>query len=152
MNWNRCSNKYLDTNAHCSTIDYSQKVGQNQTLINRWKEKQIVLYPYNGLSWWFSGKEPTCQGRRQQEMQNPYLVQEDPLEEGMTTYSKILAWKAPWTEKHGGVQSMGWQRIGLDCAHSTSIQWNISQPYNMNFVLIHPKMYEPWKLMLSERI
>ena len=139
MNWNRCSNKYLDTNAHCSTIDYSQKLGQNQTLIKRWKEKQIVLYPYNGLPWWFSGKEPTCQGRRQQKMQSPYPVREDPLEEGMTTYSKILAWKAPWTEEHGGLQSMGWQRIRLDCTHSTSIQWNISQPYNMNFVLIHPK-------------
>ena len=33
--------------------------------------------------------------------------QEDPLEEGMATHSSILAWTVPWTEKHGGLQSMG---------------------------------------------
>ena len=37
---------------------------------------------------------------------------EDPLEEGMATYSSILAWKIPWTEKPGRLQSMGSQRIG----------------------------------------
>ena len=41
MNWNRCSNKYLDTNAHCSTIDCSQKVGQNQMLINRQRKSKL---------------------------------------------------------------------------------------------------------------
>ena len=32
---------------------------------------------------------------------------EDPLEEGMTTHSSILAWRIPWTERPGGLQSMG---------------------------------------------
>ena len=32
---------------------------------------------------------------------------EDPLEKGMTTYSSILAWRIPWTEEPGGLQSMG---------------------------------------------
>ena len=32
---------------------------------------------------------------------------EDPLEKGMATYSSILAWKIPWTEEPGGLQSMG---------------------------------------------
>ena len=32
---------------------------------------------------------------------------EDPLEEGMTTHSSSLAWKIPWTEEPGGLQSMG---------------------------------------------
>ena len=32
---------------------------------------------------------------------------EDPLEEGMATHSSILAWRMPWTEKPGGLQSMG---------------------------------------------
>ena len=36
-----------------------------------------------------------------------YLGQEDPLEKGMATYSSILAWNIPWTEKPEGVQSMG---------------------------------------------
>ena len=34
------------------------------------------------------------------------LGHEDPLEEGMTTHSSILAWKIPWTEESGGLQSM----------------------------------------------
>ena len=34
---------------------------------------------------------------------------EDPLEEGMATYFSILAWKIPWTEDPGGLQSMGSQ-------------------------------------------
>ena len=37
---------------------------------------------------------------------------EDPLEKGMATHSSILAWRIPWTEEPGRLQSMGWQ-IGL---------------------------------------
>ena len=36
---------------------------------------------------------------------------EDPLEEGMATHSSILAWRIPWTEEPGGLQSMGLQRV-----------------------------------------
>ena len=39
---------------------------------------------------------------------------EDPLEEGLATHSNILAWKVPWTEEPGGLQSMGSQRAGHD--------------------------------------
>ena len=39
---------------------------------------------------------------------------EDPLEEEMATHSGILAWEIPWTEESGGLQSMGWQRVGHD--------------------------------------
>ena len=39
---------------------------------------------------------------------------EDPLKEGMTIHSSILAWKLPWTEEPGGLQSMGSQRVGHD--------------------------------------
>ena len=39
------------------------------------------------------------------------LGQEDPLEEGMATHSSILAWRIPWTEEPGGLQSTGLQRI-----------------------------------------
>ena len=45
-----------------------------------------------------------------QEMQETLVqsqVQDDPLEEGMATHSSILAWEIPWTEKPGGLQSMG---------------------------------------------
>ena len=39
---------------------------------------------------------------------------EDTLEEGMATHSSILAWRIPWIEKPGGLQSMGSQRVGHD--------------------------------------
>ena len=41
------------------------------------------------------------------ETQVQSLGREDPLEEGMATYSSILAWRIPWTEAPGGLQSMG---------------------------------------------
>ena len=39
------------------------------------------------------------------------LSWENPLEEGMPTHSSVLAWKIPWTEEPGGLQSMGLQRV-----------------------------------------
>ena len=44
---------------------------------------------------------------------------EDPLEEGLATHSSILAWRTPWTEEPGGLQSMGSQRVGHDWVSST---------------------------------
>ena len=40
------------------------------------------------------------------------LDQEDPLEKGMATRFSILAWRIPWTEEPGGLQSTGSQRVG----------------------------------------
>ena len=42
------------------------------------------------------------------------LGQEDPLEKGMATHSSILAWRFPWTEEPGGLQSIGSHRVGHD--------------------------------------
>ena len=47
------------------------------------------------------------------------LGQEDPLDEGMATHSSILAWRTPWTEEPGGLQSMGSQ---LDTTEVTKQQ------------------------------
>ena len=47
-----------------------------------------------------------------QETRVQSLGWEDPLEKGMATHSSILAWRIPWTEEPGGLQSMGSQRIG----------------------------------------
>ena len=44
-------------------------------------------------------------------MRVPSLGQEDPLEEGMVISSSMLAWRIPWTEEPGGLQSMESQRI-----------------------------------------
>ena len=61
-----------------------------------------------------------------QETQVQPLDQEDPLEKGMATHSNILAQKIPWTEKPGGLQSMGWQRVGLDRMTDTQQELNRS--------------------------
>ena len=42
-----------------------------------------------------------------------------PLEKGRATHSSILAWRIPWTEEHGGLQSMGLQRVGHDWVTNT---------------------------------
>ena len=50
-------------------------------------------------------------------MQDPWvpsLGREDPLEEGIVTHISVLAWKIPWTEEPGGLQSMGSQTVGHD--------------------------------------
>ena len=47
-----------------------------------------------------------------QETQVQSLGQEDPLEKEMAPHSSILAWKIPWMEEPGGLQSMGLQRGG----------------------------------------
>ena len=49
-----------------------------------------------------------------QETRVPSLGREDPLEKEMAPHSSTLAWKIPWTEEPGGLQSMGLQRVGHD--------------------------------------
>ena len=49
-----------------------------------------------------------------QEPQVQSLGVEDPLEKGMATYSSTGAWRIPWTEEPGGLQSTGSQRVGYN--------------------------------------
>ena len=49
-----------------------------------------------------------------QEIRVQSLSWEDPLEKEMATHSSILAWRIPWTEEPGGLQSTGLQRVGHD--------------------------------------
>ena len=65
---------------------------------------------YMGLPWWLRGRVFLPM----QETWVQSLGQEDPLKEGMATHSTILAWRIPWTEKPGGSQSMGSQRVRHD--------------------------------------
>ena len=55
-----------------------------------------------------------------QEMLVPSLGREDPLEEDMATHSSILTWEISWTEKPGGLQSMGLQRVGHNLVTKTT--------------------------------
>ena len=54
-------------------------------------------------------KEPACQSRRHETCVR-YQGWEDPLEEDMATHSSIVAWRIPWTEEIGRLQSMGSQK------------------------------------------
>ena len=57
------------------------------------------------------------------------LSQKDPLEMGMATHSSILAWKIPWTEEPGGLQSIGHKESDMT-EHTHT-------PAGMHFSLIH---------------
>ena len=81
-----------------------------------WVDLLLIL----GLPWWLSSKESACQFLPVQEMRVRSLDWLDPLEEEMATHSSILAWKIPWTENPGGLQSMGSHRVEHDWAHTRS--------------------------------
>ena len=56
-----------------------------------------------------------------QETWVPSLGQEDPLEKEAVTHFSILAWRIPWTEDPGGLQSIGLQRVGHNRVTNTFI-------------------------------
>ena len=64
-----------------------------------------------------------------QEIRVQSLGREDLLEKEMATHSSILAWKIPWMEKPGGLQSMGSQRVG----HVAALKiYNTQTPHKQN--------------------
>ena len=67
------------------------------------------------------------------------LGREDPLEKEMVTHSSILAWRIPWTEKPGKLQSMGLQRVGHNWATSLSLLLT----YMKGLYLKRMPLYEP---------
>ena len=74
-----------------------------------------MVYLKSTFFWWTSlvaqmvNHLPTMQETRVQS-----LGRGDPLEKEMATHSSTLAWKIPWTEEPGELQSKGLQRIGHD--------------------------------------
>ena len=74
----------------------------------------IKWWPYtlSGFPGGTDSKESACNAG------DPGLIPglEDPVEKGMATHSSILAWRIPWTEETGGLQSMGSHRIRHDWA------------------------------------
>ena len=65
---------------------------------------------YKALLGGSDGKESACNAGDLGQS----LSREEPLEKGMATHSSILAWRILWTEKPGGLQSVGLQRVGHD--------------------------------------
>ena len=75
-----------------------------------------------------------------QKIQVRSLGQEDPLEKEMATHSSILAWRIPWTEKPGGLQSMGsqsWTRLSSS-AHGPEpgFEWECFRSLSLGAVCV----------------
>ena len=75
---------------------------------------------------------------------------EDPLEKEMVTHSSILAWRIPWTEKPGRLQSTGSQRVGHDwttsLTHSLTIWLKVKMYFFFFFNIFLSGSY-PWKCL-----
>ena len=74
--------------------------------------KQQSLLPLLGVPNGPVGKESICQYRRHRRCGFVPWIRKIPLEEKMVTHSSLLAWRTPWTEAPGGLQSMGSQKGG----------------------------------------
>ena len=79
-----------------------------------------------------------------QETQVWSLHWEDPLEKGMATHSSILAWRIPWTEEPGGLQSRGLQRVRHDWA--TNIFTLLTKVCIVKALIFPVIMYRCWEL------
>ena len=65
-----------------------------------------------------------------QETQVPSLGQEEPLEKGMATHSSILAWRIPWTEEPGGLQSTAKSCLTLATTWTMTLQASICMEFS----------------------
>ena len=93
----------------CHTHDLSYKL--------RAREFQSILVTFKGSIYLFQAFLVAQMVKNLSATQETWvqsLGQEDPLEKGMATHSSILAWRIPWTEEPGRLQSTGSQRVERD--------------------------------------
>ena len=76
-------------------------------LVHKFGNTQVFKWSFPGGS---DGKEPAYNAGDLGSISG----WEDPLEKEMTAHSSIFAWRIPWTEDPGGLQSMGLQKVGHD--------------------------------------
>jgi len=77
-------------------------------------------------------------------MQVRSLGREDPLEEGMATHSSVLAWRIPWTEAPGGLQSMGCKE-----SDTTEVTWHKDGGASAGH--IYPDVQQSWHSLGAQR-
>ena len=84
-----------------------------------------------------------------QEMSVRSLGQEDPLDEGMATHSSILAWRIPWTEEPGGLQSIRSQKSRTQLSthsHTSSAEQHLTDVHRCDFLKPSKQLIINWKL------
>ena len=79
-----------------------------------WYCEQLVLTAVQTITQGFPGTSVVKNLPAVQETHVQSLCGEDPLEKGMASHSSILAWRIPWREEPGRLQSMGSQRVKHD--------------------------------------
>ena len=97
---------------HSKIMSYSERIYTVRINIDSLGLAKVQIWGFRGGD---SSEELVCQCRRLKrhgfETRVQSLGQEDPLEEEMATHFSILAWKIPWTEEPGGLQSMGSETV-----------------------------------------
>ena len=93
-----------------------------------------LMMPLSGPPWWRVHLQCTRPGL------DPW-VWEDPLEKGMAMHCSILAWKIPWTEELGGLQSMRFQRVRHNWA--TNIFTFMPLPVSVMVCRVKPQISHP---------
>ena len=102
----------------------------------------VICFKQSGVYMGFPRDSVVKNPSAMQEMQILFLGRENPLKEGMATYSNILAWKIRWTEGPDKLQSMGSQRVGHDWSNWTQCTYvNPSIPLSKAFKII---LYFKW--------
>ena len=122
--WGCCSGVESGPQETCSEWGPSIECASPQPII--FEEDVILLFTI------WAAPPPVAQTPKNlpalQETWDWSLGQEDPLEKEMATHSSILAWRIPWTEEPGGIQSMGSQRVGHNWVTNPST-FHLTLPY-----------------------
>ena len=106
------SSRNILLNKKRSTQETALTIRTFQGMNNRKRKCEHFKIYVQGLEGFPGGSEGKKRLPAMQETQVRSLGQEDPLQKGMTTHSGTLAWKIPWMEKPGRLQSRGSQRGG----------------------------------------
>ena len=130
-----CSRHTNFTNGFCSQkVSFVSSAGPNK--MKCWMTQGFsdpYRKPLNGLNsicrdylstvipWWLRGQRVPAM----RETWDQSLGREDPQEKEMPTHSSILAWRIPWMEEPGGLQSVGLQRAGHNRATSPSLSFTM---------------------------
>ena len=160
FNWDcfafSCSSLSWLFETHCPGMYLHLNIGTHHKICNWYSNWDSEHTPWRFTQEFMVGTSLVAQtvkrlpARRKTWVQS--LGQEDPLEKEMATHCNTLAWKIPWTEEPGRLQSMGLQRVRHDWATSLSLPWwyhpswdkDAKTDYFLSNETVHPsQIYTP---------